>query len=88
MKKKSQHEEAKPSVDNFSALLRPREVAKMRNVSPSEVSRLVKARALPFYRFGTSVRKRGRLRVTVERVRFSKAAVLEFLKKRLVEGGD
>ena len=71
-----------PTVER---LLRPREVARMLGVSPSEVSRLVKTRALPFYRLGTSVRKRGQQEVTVEHVRFFLADVLEFLKRKRVE---
>ena len=70
---------------NKNPLLRPCEVARLLNVSQSEVSRLVKSRALPFYRLGTSARKRGGKEVIVEHVRFSKEDVFAYLKGIRVE---
>lgn len=67
-------------------LLRPRQVACLLNVSPSEICRLYKAGVLPYILLGTSIRKRGGKVITVEHVRFDPADVEAFKKARRVEG--
>ena len=66
-------------------LLRPREVAAMLNVSQSEISRLVKTNALPYYQLRTSTRKRNGKVVEVVHARFERSDVMEFLRSKRVE---
>ena len=68
-----------------TALLRPREVAAILNVSQSEISRLVKTNALPYYQLRTSTRKvKGKV-VPVVHARFERSDVMAFLQSKRVE---
>ena len=72
-------------TDAKHSLLRPCEVASMLNVSQSEISRLVKTNALPYYQLGVSTRKRNGKVVEVVHARFDKSDVMEFLRSKRVE---
>ena len=74
------------NITEFIKLISPNQLAAILGVSKFEISRLVKQRALPFFRLGTSTRKRGGQEVVAEHVQFDLRDVDEFLNCLKVKG--
>ena len=72
-------------LNDSTQLLRPRELARLLNVSASQVSRLIRQHALPFIVLNTSTRRVKGKEVTAQHGRFDKADVETCLRERRVE---